>query len=43
VGRYGTKGRGVGQFNDPWGITTDARGRLYVADTRNSRIVEVEL
>jgi ABC-type multidrug transport system ATPase subunit/DNA-binding beta-propeller fold protein YncE len=41
VGRFGSKGRGTGQFYEPWGITTDKRGRVYVADTGNSRIVEI--
>lgn len=29
---------GAGQFYEPWGITVDAQGRVYVADTWNHRI-----
>ncbi len=29
---------GAGQFNEPWGVATDAKGRVYVADTWNHRI-----
>ncbi len=34
----GGPGSGRGQFAEPRGLATDARGNLYVADTKNSRI-----
>ena len=45
LGRYGTSGPGQSpaQFSTPWGLTLDHRGRLYVCDTGNRRIVELEL
>jgi DNA-binding beta-propeller fold protein YncE len=43
VGRFGTVGAGKGQFFTPWGIAVDSAGRLRVADTRNRRIVALEL
>lgn len=43
VGRYGTTGRGEGQFWTPWGIAATNEGRLVVADTGNRRIVELAL
>lgn len=41
VGRYGTPGRGLGQFFNPWGITVMSDGRILIADTGNHRIVEL--
>jgi ABC-type multidrug transport system ATPase subunit len=42
LGRYGTAGTGMGEFKTPWGVA--ARGsRVYIADTGNRRIVELEL
>ena len=35
---WGEKGIGKGQFYTPHGITTDAEGRVYVADRGNARI-----
>ena len=45
LGRYGSSGPGQkrAQFSTPWGLTFDRRGRLYVCDTGNRRIVELEL
>lgn len=34
----GTVGNGPGQFNKPEGISVDANGNLYVADTNNFRV-----
>ncbi len=38
MAKFGSEGRGEGQFNRPWGITIDQRGDIYVADWRNDRI-----
>ena len=45
LGRYGKSGSGqvVAQFSTPWGISIDRRGRIYVCDTGNRRIVELDL
>jgi hypothetical protein len=32
---------GMNQFNTPWGIGVDDRGRIFVADTGNRRLVEL--
>ncbi len=39
VARYGTTGRGQGGFATPWGIAACPKGRLYIADTGNHRLV----
>ncbi len=39
---YGTQGNGAGQFYGAYGIALDAAGRIYVADTYNSRIVRID-
>ena len=43
LGRYGTNGAGAGQFATPWGIAIDAQKRIYVADTGNRRVVELQM
>jgi len=43
LGRYGTIGAGLGQFATPWGIAVDAQKRIYVADTGNRRVVELQM
>ncbi|MEB3284598.1 MAG: protein kinase [Candidatus Sericytochromatia bacterium] len=35
---FGTSGFNAGEFQQPRGVTIDARGLVYVADTENSRI-----
>jgi len=42
VGRYGSAGTGEGEFRTPWGLAA-RRDRVYVADTGNRRVVELEL
>jgi DNA-binding beta-propeller fold protein YncE len=43
LGRFGSTGRGEGQFHTPWGIAIDSQLRIRVADTGNRRIVELKL
>ncbi|MEK6260856.1 MAG: ATP-binding cassette domain-containing protein [Planctomycetota bacterium] len=43
LGRYGHTGTQAAQFSTPWGLAVDKRGRVYVCDTGNRRIVELEL
>ena len=43
IGRYGSRGTGLGQFVTPWGIAVLADGRLIVADTGNRRLVELAM
>jgi ABC-type Fe3+/spermidine/putrescine transport system ATPase subunit/sugar lactone lactonase YvrE len=43
LGQYGTTGTGLGQFATPWGIATDSQKRIYVADTGNRRVVELQM
>lgn len=38
VGTWGGPGTTVGRFGGPFGITRDATGNLWVADTRNHRL-----
>ena len=42
LGRYGAPGTGRSQFATPWGITVDAHGRVFVADTGNRRVVRLK-
>jgi DNA-binding beta-propeller fold protein YncE len=41
VGRFGKSGKGDGEFVTPWGLSVDVRGRIYVTDTGNRRMVEL--
>ena len=36
--QWGSSGTGNGQFNQPYGVATDAAGDVYVADAGNNRI-----
>ena len=38
LGTFGQQGSDVGQFNGPWAINISPEGKVYVADTENSRI-----
>jgi sugar lactone lactonase YvrE len=38
VGMWGSQGSGPGQFNLPYGISSDAQGTLWVADGFNGRV-----
>ncbi len=42
LGQSGSDGGSVGRFKTPWGLTVDARGVVYVADTGNRRIVQLK-
>lgn len=43
LGHVGKTGRGTGELNTPWGIAFRGTSSVIVADTGNSRIVEIEL
>ena len=38
IGKFGTKGSGMCEFNDPHGITGDLNGFIIVANTNNHRV-----
>jgi sugar lactone lactonase YvrE len=43
VGLWGANGRREGQLDQPWGITRDSRGRMYVLDSYNHRVQRFRL
>jgi DNA-binding beta-propeller fold protein YncE len=43
LGHFGGTGTGQNQLSTPWGLTVDARNRVWVADTGNRRILEWQL
>jgi streptogramin lyase len=38
---FGKTGAGTNQFQNPWGISVDASGRIYVTDNINCRVVRI--
>src|SRR2546427_92665 len=42
LAKWGTKGQEPGQFWNPWGITVDRDGFLYVTDAGNHRIQKLD-
>lgn len=38
ISKFGSSGRGPGQFSNPYGICIDPEGEVFVADHSNSRI-----
>lgn len=43
AGRFGKTGGGEGEFATPWGLDVDRAGTIFVADTKNRRIVRLRL
>ncbi|MEP6667656.1 MAG: ATP-binding cassette domain-containing protein [Chthoniobacter sp.] len=43
LGRFGHTGSGDGEFSTPWGLAIDSRLRLRIADTKNRRLVSLQL
>ena len=43
LGRFAKSGTGDAEFATPWGLAVDARMRVLVADTKNRRIVALQL
>ncbi len=43
LARYGTTGTGEEQFATPWGLAVDSKMRVLIADTKNRRIVALQL
>ena len=43
LGHYGSSGTGEAQFATPWGLVADSSMRVLVADTKNRRIVSLQL
>jgi hypothetical protein len=38
ITKWGTRGNGDGQFKNPYGVSVDSEGNVYVADTYNFRV-----
>jgi len=36
--KFGSKGAGFGQFDQPWGVAVDRMGHVIVSDMKNCRI-----
>jgi hypothetical protein len=39
---FGAPGSGTNQLANPWGVSVDATGHIYIADTSNQRIVRID-
>ena len=39
---FGSPGSGIGSFKSPCGIFVDFKGRMYIADQGNNRIVSID-
>jgi DNA-binding beta-propeller fold protein YncE len=42
IATFGKKGRGVGEFDQPHALAMDSRGRIFVGDRNNNRIVIID-
>ncbi len=43
LAQYGSTGSGEAEFGTPWGLCIDAKNRLFIADTKNRRLVRLSL
>lgn len=43
LAQYGHTGSGEGEFGTPWGLCIDAKHRIFIADTKNRRLVRLSL
>jgi sugar lactone lactonase YvrE len=43
LARFGRTGGGEGEFGTPWGLCIDPKGHIFVADTKNRRLVRLSL
>jgi hypothetical protein len=43
LGQLGHSGVGEGEFGTPWGLIVDPQMRIFVADTKNRRLVALKL
>ncbi|MCK9368400.1 hypothetical protein M0R04_00260 [Candidatus Dojkabacteria bacterium] len=41
ISKFGTTGTGNGQFDEPFGVTTDSAGKIYVTDSGDNQRVQV--
>lgn len=42
LGRFGTTGASVGEFQTPWGLAVDGNGGILICDTGNRRLVKLD-
>jgi ABC-type multidrug transport system ATPase subunit/DNA-binding beta-propeller fold protein YncE len=43
MGRFGKSGSGLNELTTPWGLTSTKDGRVFIADTGNRRVMEINL